>query len=65
MKDFMKIRPYCRETGFPEKTLRKLCDSHLGHRFARRTGDAVNSHWVIDTKKFKAMWEREEFRNVL
>lgn len=64
MKEFMKIKDYCEESGFPEYTLRNLCGSYLSYRFSHRTGDSKNSHYIIDVPTFESMWRRGEFRNI-
>jgi len=65
VKEYMRIREYCKESGFPEKTLRRLCKTHMAPRFSRRTGDCVNSHILINPKRFQKLWDEGAFRNCI
>ena len=65
MKRYMKIREYCKETGFPEETMRALVKSYKGHKFSQRLSDADNSHYLITVPVFEKMWDSGELRECL
>ena len=63
MKRYMKIREYCEESGFSEKTMRRLVHTYKAHRFAHR--ESENGHFIITVPVFEKMWDTGEFREVL
>ena len=65
MKRYMKIREYCKETGFPENTMRRLCKSYKAYKFSHRESDAPNAHIIITVPVFEKMWDSGEFRQCL
>lgn len=65
MKRYMRIREYCKESGFPEKTLRRLCRTYKAGKFSRRTGEAINSHILINVAAFERMWDDGEFKECI
>lgn len=63
MKQFMSIKEYCEETGFSEKTMRRLVHSYKAILFCRRTSDS--GKFLINTLVFERMWQKGEFKSCL
>ena len=64
MKRYMRVRDYCKESGFPVKLMYRLCRSHMGNKFSKRESDAENSHIIITVPVFEKMWDEGELKNV-
>ena len=65
MKRYMHIREYCRETGFPESVLRRICHSRDGQRCCFRSSQAVNSPFIIIVDTFERMLEAGDLDDVI
>ena len=65
MKKYLSSSAYCRETGFPVRSMRELVHSNMSDEFCHRSSGARNATILIDVQKFERMLEAGEFREVL
>lgn len=62
MKDYMSVRSFCKETGFPVRAMDKLVHSHHKAKFTFRTSGKANAQIMIKTDAFKQMLDRGDFK---
>ena len=66
MKQFVSARQYCKESGFPIRTMmEKLVHCSLAEEFCFRTSNTKTAPYYIDVQKFEKMMDRGDFREVL
>jgi len=64
-KNYVSMKRFCRETGFPLKSMQRLVHSRLAGEFTFRTSGAVNAVIYIDVARFQKLLESGEVGEVL
>ena len=65
MKEYMSVREFCKESGFPLTTMMKLVKRKNASEFAFKTSDKTTATVKIKTKVFMRMLDAGEFEEVM
>lgn len=65
MKRYVCMNEYCKETGFPIDTMKRLCHSYLADKFSFRSSGSSRAPINIIVPVFESMLQAGDFKEVI